>query len=473
MFYLCLFEVSFKGDFFQIREKNKVKKENSNKLAVKMMIALILGLVCGVGLIFLRENLNSSLNTAVWNTINSIFFADISAAGNEQALGIFYIIGQLFVRALQIIIVPMVFVSIVLAMVKISDSRKLGRLSSKTVGCFLLTTSVSLVIAGIVGFTAYKLGAFSNTQLGEVGTSTGSTGSNPLMIILNAIPSNLASAFSNNGGVLAIVVIAVAVGLAINNSKMKIEVLVKLCEEVSSIITTVLSFVVNKFGPVAIFCLLTRTFAAYGINYLAPAAAYVVITTVLLLIVLTAGYGLFVKAGTGLSAGKFVKKISKVAMFGFSTSSSAATLPLNLKTTTEELGVHEEVASFVLPLGMTVNMDGTAIMQVIAAIFIAAVGGYDITLGSVFMIGILALVASIGTPAAPGAGAVILFTILSGMGYGNDMALMAYTIILAINRPIEMLVTSLNVVGDAACAVVVSNSENQLDKEVFNKELNK
>ena len=111
-----------------------MKKENSNKLAVKMMIALILGLVCGVGLIFLRENLNSSLNTDVWNTINSIFFADISAAGNEQALGIFYIIGQLFVRALQIIIVPMVFVSIVLAMVKISDSRKLGRLSSKTVG---------------------------------------------------------------------------------------------------------------------------------------------------------------------------------------------------------------------------------------------------------------------------------------------------------------------------------------------------
>ena len=160
-------------------------------------------------------------------------------------------------------------------------------------------------------------------------------------------------------------------------------------------------------------------------------------------------------------------------MFGFSTSSSAATLPLNLKTTTEDLGVHEEVASFVLPLGMTVNMDGTAIMQVIAAIFIATCGGYDITLGSIFMIGVLALVASIGTPAAPGAGAVILFTILSGMGYGNDMALMAYTIILAINRPIEMLVTSLNVVGDSACAIVVSNSENQLDKDKFNADLNK
>lgn len=450
-----------------------MKKENSNRLAFKMMIALVLGLGCGIGLIALRENLMANGGQDTWNLINSIFFADISASGNEQALGIFYLIGQLFVRSLQIIIVPMVFVSIVLAMVKISDSRKLGRLSSKTIGCFLLTTTVSLVLAGIVGFTAYKLGAFSNAELAGVNASTGSTGSNPLMIILNAAPSNLFQAFSNNGGVLAIVVIAVAVGLAVNNSKTKIEVLIKLCEEVSSLITTILSFIVNKFGPVAIFCLLTRTFAAYGINYLTPALAYVVITTVLLLVVLIVGYGLFVKLGTGLSAVKFVKKIAKVAMFGFSTSSSAATLPLNLKTTTEDLGVHEEVASFVLPLGMTVNMDGTAIMQVIAAIFIATCGGYDITLGSIFMIGVLALVASIGTPAAPGAGAVILFTILSGMGYGNDMALMAYTIILAINRPIEMLVTSLNVVGDSACAIVVSNSENQLDKDKFNADLNK
>ena len=135
----------------------------------------------------------------------------------------------------------------------------------------------------------------------------------------------------------------------------------------------------------------------------------------------------------------------------------------------QELGVDEEVASFVLPLGMTVNMDGTAIMQVIAAIFIATCGGYEVTFGSIFMMGVLALVASIGTPAAPGAGAVILFTILSGMGYGNDMALMAYTIILAINRPIEMLVTSLNVVGDAACSIAVANSEGQLNKEIFNK----
>ena len=430
-----------------------MKKDSSNRLAFKMMVAMLLGLACGVGLIALRETLNANGGQETWQFINSLFFADISVAGNETALGLFYLVGQLFVRSLQLIIVPMVFCSIVLAMVRISDSRKLGRLSTKTLGCFFLTTAVSLLIAGIVGFVAYKLGAFSHTVLGDVTASTGSTGSNPLMIVLNAVPNNLTAAFSNNGGVLAIVVVAVTVGIVINNSDKEFDVLIRLCDETSAIITG----------------LLTRTFAAYGINYLTPALAYVCITVVLLLTVLVVGYGLFVRITTGMSGLTFVKKIAKVAMFGFSTSSSAATLPLNLQTTIEELGVDEEVASFVLPLGMTVNMDGTAIMQVIAAIFIATCGGYEVTFGSIFMIGVLALVASIGTPAAPGAGAVILFTILSGMGYGNDMALMAYTIILAINRPIEMLVTSLNVVGDAACSIAVANSEGQLNKEVFNK----
>ena len=288
------------------------------------------------------------------------------------------------------------------------------------------------------------------------------------MIILNAVPSNVASAFTNNGGVLAIVFLAVCVGLAINASKEKIEVLPKLCKEISNIITIFLTYVVDKFAPVAIFCLITRTFAVYGINFLAPATVYMVVTTILLLLTLTFGYGLYVWARTGLNPVTFIKKVAKVAMFGFSTSSSAATLPLNLQVTTDELGVEKEIASFVLPLGMTVNMDGTAIMQVIAAIFIASCGGYNVTLLSIFTIAVLALVASVGTPAAPGAGAVVLFTILSGMGYANEPALMAYTLILAINRPIEMIVTALNVVGDSACSVVVAKSEGLLNEDKYN-----
>ena len=164
----------------------------------------------------------------------------------------------------------------------------------------------------------------------------------------------------------------------------------------------------------------------------------------------------------------FVRKASKVALFGFSTSSSAATLPLK-KTTVEELGVNEDIASFVLPLGMTTNMNGTAIMQVIAAVFVASTAGYELGLANIFIIGVLALIASVGTPAAPGAGAIVLFTILSGLGYVNDTAILTYSLILAINRPIEMLVTSLNVIGDSAASIYVAKSEHMLNEEIYHK----
>ena len=171
-----------------------------------------------------------------------------------------------------------------------------------------------------------------------------------------------------------------------------------------------LNYVVTKFGPIAIFVLLSRTFAIYGIHHLKPAMTYVVATTILLLAFLFVGYPLFVAASTRLNPLKFASKILKVAVFGFSTSSSAATLPLNVKTTVEELGVDEKISSFVLPLGMTINMNGTAIMQVVATLFIAGCAGYDVTFGQLVVVALLELIASVGTPAAPGAGAIILFT---------------------------------------------------------------
>lgn len=443
-------------------------KQTHNKLATRMVIALALGLLAGVACIFLREQLISGGNQALWQTINNLLFADISQAGNERALGIFYVIGQLFIRSLQLVIVPMVFTSIALAMIKINDAKRLGRISTKTIRTFLITSFVALIFAGIVGMSAHNANLFGNFEGQGLVSTTGSTSANPLMILVNAMPSNAISAFSNNGGVLAIVILAVMVGLAINNLGEKISVLPKICEEISEIITVCLGYIVNTFGPIAIFVLITRTFATYGVEYLKPAFAYMAIVTVLLLIYLFVGYAGFVSLLAHLNPIPFIKKITKVALFGFSTSSSAATLPLNMKTTTEELGVDEEISSFVLPLGMTINMDGTAIMQVIAAIFIATCGGYEITFGSVALIAVLALVASVGTPAAPGAGAVVLFTILSGMGYANETALMAYTLILAINRPIEMLVTSLNCVGDSAAALIVAKSEGLLNEKVYN-----
>ena len=447
------------------------KINNSNKLAIKMAVALILGLIAGVGCIILRESLNANGNAHIWTSINNILFQDISKEGATNAIGIFYILGQLFVNALQLVIVPMVFTSIALAMCKISDTKKLGRISYKTILGFLATSVLALALAGAVGFIIKNLGLFTANVENVTAQAGVASSTNPLLIIVQAIPNNITAAFSTNGSILAVVFVAVVLGLCINTLGEKIKALKTLLEEINSIITVFLSFIITKFGPIAIFVLITRTFAIYGVDNLKPALVYVITTVFTLLLFLVFGYALFIAIGARLHPIKFIKKIGKVALFGFSTSSSAATLPLNTKTTTEELGVSEDIASFILPLGMTINMNGTAIMQVIAAIFIATSAGYDVTIGNIVVIALLALISSVGTPAAPGAGAIILFTVLTGMGYNNDAAILAYSLILAINRPIEMLVTSLNVVGDAATSVVVAKSEGMLDEEVYNNEI--
>ncbi len=442
---------------------NVSKKANPNRLALQMVIALAAGIIVGLILMALRENINPD----TWAKINNIFFQDITAQGAESAIGLFYIGGQLFVRALQLIIVPMIFTSIAMAIGTISDARTLGRISTKTLLWFLMTSVGGLAVAAIVGMIIYKAGLFSANLEGLTATA-GSTGSNPLNVILNIIPSNIGTTFSSNTSVLAIVFLAVATGLCMNKlGYEKTAAMRRLLQELNDIVTVFLNFVVTKFAPIAIFMLISRTFATYGIDYLRPALVYMVLTAVLLLLYLFVGYPIYVAAGAKLNPMTFMKKIMSVVLFGFSTSSSAATLPLNYDTCVKRLGVDKQVASFVLPLGTTINMDGTAIMQVIATLFIAGCAGYDVSISSLAVIAVLALIASIGTPAAPGAGAIILFTILSGVGFTNDAALMAYTLILAINRPIEMLVTSLNCVGDSTACLYVAKSEKLLNQKVY------
>lgn len=443
------------------------KTTDNRKLAVQMLAAMFLGIAVGLLFLFLRERLGA--DSSVWQSINHFLFQDITAEGGESAIGIFYLCGQLFIRSLQLIIVPMVFSSVVMAISEIREASTLGRVSVKTIGWFMLTSCTALIFAGLIALFCFKAGLFHVTIEG-VSSTSGSTGSNPLQVILNIIPSNIGAVFSVNNSVLSIVFIAVVVGLGLNILDLgKESSIYRLCEEVSKIIVVFLNFVVGKFGPIAIFMLLCRTFATYGIDYLKPALAYFILCTLLLLAYLFIGYPIFIRCLCKLNPFIFIKKMFKVMVFGFSTSSSAATLPLNLDTTTKELGADSQIASFVLPLGMTINMDGTAIMQVVATLFIAGCSGYDVTLFQLVIIMILALIASMGTPAAPGAGAVILFTILSGVGFTNEQALIAYSLILAINRPIEMLVTSLNCTGDSVACIAVAQSENKFDKDTYNR----
>ena len=374
----------------------ETKKKHELSLAKRMAISLVCGLVAGLAFMFLREHLNASGQAQTWTTINNLLFQDITAEGAERAFGIFYIIGQLFIKALQLVIIPMVFTSISLAIGSIADTRTMGRISAKTLFWFLLCSFLALLLAGCVGYGTYSMGLF-NTRIEGLAEASGSTGSNPLNVVLNIIPSNIITAFGSNGAVLSSVFLAVAIGLSMNTlGESRTATLRRLLGEVNDVVVVFLNFIVSNFAPFAVFVLLTRTFAIYGIDYLKPALVYVVVTVVLLLAFLIIAYPLVIALGAKLDPFTFIP-------------------------------------------------------------------------GQLVVVALLALLASVGTPAAPGAGAVILFTILSGMGFVNDGALLAYSLILAINRPIEMLVTSLNVVGDAVASICVAKSEGLLNEKTFNK----
>lgn len=446
------------------KDSLKGSQQHSNRLAIHMTIALVLAVVVGTLLIFFREYLIEQGKESLWEQINKLFFVDIST--EESGIGIFYILGQLFINALQLIIVPMVFSSIAIAMCHISDTKKLGRLSGKTLLGFLTTSVFAIGVAGVVGYTVYKLGLFNVALEGNTNVEV-AAGQNPLMVIVDTVPNNIFSVLTNNGRVLAVVFLAVVTGLCINAGGEDIKVLKNILLDVNKVINIFLNFVIVRFSPIAVFILITRTFAVYGIEHLKPALVYILTTCGTALVYLVVAYPLYVFLTTGLNPFIFMKKIAKVALLGFSANSSAAALSLNERTTVGELGVDKDIAAFILPLGMTVNMNGTAITQVIATIFIAASSGYSIELKNIVVIAVLALIASVGTPAAPGASAIILFSVLNSMGYNNPATIIAYSLIIAINRPVDMVTTTLNVTGDAATAVVVAASEGSLDKEVY------
>lgn len=435
----------------------------------KMMIALVGGLLVGIAFLLLREQLISSGNEGAWTILNKILFQDITAEDGVSAIGLFYIIGQLFMRGLQLAIVPLVLVSLSLAMCSISSSTKLGRIAGRTLIGFFLFYVCGAFLAGIVAYAVKSAGFFNVTLPSEAVTdATTLDAFNPLATIVNAVPSNIAAAFSSNNSILAVVVVAIIIGLCMNALGEKADPLKKVLESVNEIIQLYLTFLINKVGPIAIFCLISRTFAIYGTEYLAPAAAYIVAAMVTLFVLVVTIYPIGIWVTTKMNPIKFIKKIAKVGVFGFSTNSSAACLPLNTRTCIDELGCSEEITSFVLPTGMTINMNGTTVMHMFAATFIATSAGIDVTPANLATIAFLSICAAMGCPAIPIAGTTLIVTILSGLGWTSDACMIAYALVVAINRPVEMALLPLNVIGDATVNVIVNAKEKELDKEKYN-----
>ena len=435
----------------------------------KMMIALVGGLLVGIAFLLLREQLISSGNEGAWTILNKILFQDITAEDGVSAIGLFYIIGQLFMRGLQLAIVPLVLVSLSLAMCSISSSTKLGRIAGRTLIGFFLFYVCGAFLAGIVAYAVKSAGFFNVTLPSEAVTDAATLDAfNPLATIVNAVPSNIAAAFSSNNSILAVVVVAIIIGLCMNALGEKADPLKKVLESVNEIIQLYLTFLINKVGPIAIFCLISRTFAIYGTEYLAPAAAYIVAAVVTLFVLVVTIYPIGIWVTTKMNPIQFIKKIAKVGVFGFSTNSSAACLPLNTRTCIDELGCSEEITSFVLPTGMTINMNGTTVMHMFAATFIATSAGIDVTPANLATIAFLSICAAMGCPAIPIAGTTLIVTILSGLGWTSDACMIAYALVVAINRPVEMALLPLNVIGDATVNVIVNAKEKELDKEKYN-----
>ena len=439
------------------------KEKKQNNIVRNMMIALVGGLVVGLGFMLLKQQMSEG----TWNVINALLFQDITADQGFHSIGLFYIIGQLFMRGLQMAIVPLVLVSLSLAMCSISSSSKLGRIAGRTLIGFFCFYVVGACIAGIVAF-AMKSAGFFNVKLPAEAVTEAATLDqfNPLATIVTAVPSNIGTAFSSNNSILAVVVVAIVLGLCMNALGDKVDPLKKVLENFSDIINLYLTFLINKVGPVAIFCLISRTFAIYGAEYLAPAAAYIVGAMLTLFVLVVTIYPIGIGLTTGLSPMKFLKKIAKVGVFGFSTNSSAACLPLNTRTCLDELGCSQEITSFVLPTGMTINMNGTTVMHMFAVTFIATASGIDITPANLITVAFLC--AAMGCPAIPIAGTTLIVTILSGMGWTSDLCMIAYALVVAINRPVEMALLPLNVIGDATVNVIVNKKENELDVNKYN-----
>lgn len=438
-------------------------------LAVKMGTALLGGAIFGIIFLFLREYLVNNGREHIWEFIDILLFSDITLQENSKAIGIFFILGQMFINCLQFIIIPLIFSSIVLAVCRIKDTKKFGRIAAQTISNFLSMYIFALILASVAGFTAYKIGIFKSVVSGT-SEKIISQNINPLTIILNCIPSNIFNVFSTNSQILSIVFLAVVTGMCLNI--MEETIIYKFLSEINKIVSIFLTFVIDKFSAPAIFFLITRTFAIYGTEHLKPVLSYLGVTAITLIIFLILGYPSYIFFKTGLNPIIFMRKISKAALLGTSAASSVAALSLNEKICREELGIDEEVVSFVLPLGMTINMNGTTIMQIIGTIFIASSAGYNITLINLLSIAFLALIGAVGTPSVPSSSTVILFSILNGMGYNNEGVFIIYSLIVAMNRPLDMLATALNVTGDSAAALIISEKENILDKKIYNKKFN-
>lgn len=452
------------------RVTNMASKEKKKKNLVKeMFIAVIAGFIVGFICLFIKQGVTGTSAEGVWGVVEALLFQDITSTTSLQGLGLMYIIGQLFMHALQMMIVPLVLCSLSLALCSLADPQRLGKIAGRTLITYLCFYVVAAALAAAAAYGVKCAGFFNVTLPGEEATTLATMdGYNPLVTVVNAVPTNWISAMSSNNTILSVVVIAVVIGLVMTLIPEKTQTLKKVLEDLNEVVQYFLNWLINTCAPVAIFCMITRALAVYGIEYILPTLAWIVTTIVVSLVLVCTIYPIGIFITTGLNPFKFMKKVAKVGMFAAACNSSAATLPLNTRTCIDELGCTEEISSFVLPTGMTINMNGTTAMHMCAVTFIGTAAGINVTPATLAMAAFLSICTAVGTPAIPVAGTTMVYVVMMGLGFNSELCLIGYSLVLAMNYLPGMAVITLNVIGDAATNVIVNFKEGVLNKDIYN-----
>ncbi|MEX0679961.1 MAG: dicarboxylate/amino acid:cation symporter [Balneolales bacterium] len=390
--------------------------------------------------------------------------------------------GIIFIRMLQLVAIPLVIASLIVGITNLNDLTKLSRMGGKTIGIYLVTTviaiTIGLSIVNIVKpgmvlpeqtrnelFAAYQEGIEGSEEMASELLER-----SPLQFVVDIVPSNFFAAASDNVNMLQIVFVALIIGIGLMKlPKEKSKVLVDFFDSLNDVIIKIVELIM-KVAPYGVFALIASVIVELGgedlartVELLQALLVYGVVVVVGLILHVAIVYTLILKIFSNMSMWNFLKGIRPAQLLGFSTSSSLATLPVTMERAEKKLGVHEEVASFVLPVGATINMDGTSLYQAVAAVFIAQAVGIDLSLSQQLIIVITATLASIGTAGVPGAGIIMLVIVLQAV----QIPINGIALIIGVDRILDMCRTAVNVTGDAAVSVAVASTEGRLGEGHF------
>ncbi|MDO4662413.1 MAG: dicarboxylate/amino acid:cation symporter [Tissierellia bacterium] len=428
----------------QKNDTNKNKNKKKFSLTGKIFMGLIFGAILGL---------------IVHYFVPEGYFRDNILVG-----GIFYFLGQGFIRLMQMLVVPLVFLSIIDGTRSMGDTETLGKVGVRIVIFYLFTTAVAITIALLLA-TTIKPGVGMNMKVGS-NNYEGASGENISFVetILNMIPTNPFEALAK-GDMLQVIIFAVIVGLIIARMSEKTETIGNIVTEANDLMMK-MTMGVMKLAPIGVFCLIARTFSTLGYDVILSMASYMLTVLLGLGVQLMLVYMVLLTVFVRVNPFTFLKKYFSVMTFGFSTSSSSATVPININTL-EDMGVDRRISSFTIPLGATVNMDGTAIMQGVAVIFIANAYNISLDMNDFVTIILTATLASIGTAGIPSVGLVTLAMVLTSVGIPTE----GIAMIMGIDRILDMTRTCINLCGDAVGTIIVSNKENMFDKEKYKRKV--